>query len=48
MPRRIDTAMRFLRRRTRRRITNLAQLLIELEHLADNGRPRRRRVSLHF
>jgi hypothetical protein len=40
--------MRLLRRRKSRRITNLAQLLIELEHLACESRSRRRRASLHF
>ncbi len=48
MRRRTDTPMRFWRRRKSRRVANLAVLLIELEQLANGGRGRRRRVSLHF
>jgi hypothetical protein len=48
MRRRTETAMRFWRRRRRRRLDSLALLLIELEELASNARGRDPRMTLRF
>jgi hypothetical protein len=48
MQRRTETAMRFWRRRRRRRLDSLAMVLVELEELASRARGREPRVTLRF